>query len=165
MRIRRRGAAMLETVMWLPMLVSLLFGMVELARVSYTYYTLHKILYAIASDVGHRSGIDFCNAETNFDTAKNFALRGGVDDTTDTIVPNLVADQIAVAFERVDTTNGSATIIEYTPDCAATANGPGPDYVTVSIPDGYPIRLVFPTLLLDPIPLRPKIRIPFGGVS
>lgn len=160
---RRRGSAMIETALYIPILVLLLFGMVELARVSYTYYTLQKILYTLARDVSTRQDIDFCGAELSFDAAKNFALRGGVEQGAEAIVPNLTADQIAVAFERRDAISGD--LGSYTAECGATSAGPLPDYVVVSIPDGYPIRLTFPGLLLDPIPLRVRIRLPFGGAS
>ena len=52
---------MLETAMYLPILVALLTGIIELARVSYTYYTLHKILYAVGRYVGTQQGVNFCD--------------------------------------------------------------------------------------------------------
>ena len=36
-------------------------------------------------------------------------------------------------------------------------------YIVVSIPDGYSIQLVFPFFQVDPIPLRPQVRVPYGG--
>ena len=46
--------------MFVPLLVLLLMGMTELARLTYTYYTLHKILYNLARYVGTQQGVDFC---------------------------------------------------------------------------------------------------------
>lgn len=161
--MRRRGSSLIETALFLPLMVSLLYGMVELARVSYTYFTLHKILYTLARDIGTQSQIDFCAGDLTFDSAKNFALRGGIEDGAESIIPGLAADQIAVAFERRDAISGEVS--GYAPDCGATSSGPGPDYILISIPDGYRIRLSFPGLPLDPIPLRPQVRVPFGGAS
>jgi len=160
---RRRGSSFLETALILPLLVSLLYGMVELARVSYTYFTLHKILYALARDVGTQSQIDFCAGDLAFESSKNFALRGGLEDAAESIIPGLLSDQISIAFQRRDATSGD--LLDYTAECGASSAGPGPDYIVVSIPGGYPIRLSFPGLQLDPIPLRPQIRLPFGGAS
>jgi len=160
---RRRGSSLIETALLLPLLILLLYGMVELARLSYTYFTLHKILYTLARDVGTQTRIDFCAGDLTFTSSKNFALRGGVEDAAESIVPGLNADQVSVAFQRRDAVSGD--VLDYTADCGASSAGPGPDYIVVSIPDGYPIRLVFPGLQLDPIPLRPQVRIPFGGAS
>ena len=57
---RRRSSNLLEAGMWLPIMVLLLYGTVELARVSYTYYTLHKMLYTLARLVGTQQGVNFC---------------------------------------------------------------------------------------------------------
>lgn len=155
---------MLETMLWLPVLFSLLFGMVELARVSYTYYTLHKMLYQIARDVGTRQALDFCNdTSTAITDAKTFALQGGIDNTGANIVPNLDATQIDVSFEGRDATSGDLT--EFQPECGGPFPGPEPQFVVVSIPDGYVMRLVFYGFNIDPFPLRPVVRIPFGGTS
>jgi hypothetical protein len=43
------------------------------------------------------------------------------------------------------------------------AGGPRPDFITVSIPDGYQVTPRIPYILLDPILFKPQIRIPFGG--
>lgn len=160
---QRRGSSLIETALFMPLMVSLLYGMVELARVSYTYFTLHKMLYTLARDVGTQSQIDFCAGDLTFESSKNFALRGGIEDAGESIMPGLATDQIAVAFQRRDSTSGE--LIDYTPDCGTSSAGSGPDYILVSLPDGYPIRLSFPGLQLDPIPLRPQVRIPFGGGS
>ena len=45
-----------------------------------------------------------------------------------------------------------------------TANGGGsPDFVVVSIPNGYEVNPRIPFLTLDPILLRPMVRVPYGG--
>ena len=47
-----RGGALMEAVMFTPIIVALLVGTVELARVTYTFYTLKKTMYNMARFVG-----------------------------------------------------------------------------------------------------------------
>ncbi len=160
---RRRGNALIESALWIPILVSLLVGMVQLARVSFTYFTLHKVLYDTARLVG-TSQVNFCADDTAITTMKEFALNGGTSSDTGPIIPNLTADQIQVRIERIDPDSG--TLQEC--DCSSTgcdtaAGGQPPDYIVVSLPDGYPFTLSFPNLTFEPIPLRPQVRMPFGG--
>lgn len=42
--MKQRGNAMLEMAMYVPILAILLVGSVEVARLTYIYYTLHKML-------------------------------------------------------------------------------------------------------------------------
>jgi hypothetical protein len=53
-------------------------------------------------------------------------------------------------------------------DCSITgcdlgSGGRSPDFIVVSIPDGYSIRPIIPYLPTDPIFFKPRIRVPFGG--
>ena len=48
-RQAQRGSTLLESVLFLPIMFMLLFGMVEVARITWTYFTLQKILYALES--------------------------------------------------------------------------------------------------------------------
>ena len=72
-------------------------------------------------------------------------------------------------------------MISVTTECVAPATGlPGtcntsgcdgavgaqrPDYVVVTIPDGYPVQLRIPFLLLSPFQFKPTVAVPFGGIS
>jgi len=164
----RRASIVLETAMWIPILVGLLFGMVELARLSYTYYTLHKILYTIASVLANGQAVNFCDSEDQAITdAKNLGINGGIEgDTVSTqpIIQGLTADQINIRIERFNRESGQLEECQCSDTgCDASVGGGAPDFLVVSLPDGFPIRLTFPGLTLDPIPLRPQIRIPYGG--
>lgn len=165
MRLGRRGSTLLESAMWVPIMVMFLVGMVELARVSYTYYTLHKLLYTIARLAGTQQGINFCDSsDAAIQSAKEFALRGGVDDNDQAILPGLEADQIQIRIERFNPDSEELEECQCSEaGCDASVGGTAPEFLVVSIPDGYPIRFAFPGLTLDPIPLRPQIRIPHGG--
>jgi hypothetical protein len=149
--------------MWIPIMVLLFMGMVELARVTFTYYSLHKLLYSIARLVGTGRGINFCSDQNSVQDTVSFVLNGG-NVEGQPIILALQANQIAVRIERYDPASGELSVC----DCSATgcdldAGGRPPDYVVVSLPDGYPMRLAIPGLNLDPIPLRPQVRVPYGG--
>ena len=165
MRRRRNGSTMLEAALWLPILFGILMGTVELARVSYTYYTLHKILYTLARYVGTQSGINFCDStDATLVAAKQLALRGSPDDSAPALLPGLEAGQIEVRLERLNAETGALEQC----DCSATGcdrsvGGLSPEWIVVSLPDGYPIQLSIPKLTLDAIALRPVIRVPHGG--
>jgi len=161
----RRGSTMVEAILFVPVLVLLLMGVVELGRLAYTYYTLQKMLYNLARYLGTQQGVNFCDAaDATVEAAKNYALTGTTDGTADPFVPNLTSDRIQIRIERY---NPDTQALELC-DCSATgcdpsAGGLAPESIVVSITEGYPIRLRFPHLILDPIPLRPQVRVPYGG--
>ena len=162
-RSSRSAAIVFEAAMWIPITVLLLMGTVELARVTYTYYSLHKMLYSIARLVGTGLGTNFCSDQNNVQDTVNFALNGG-NLEGQPIIQALTATQINVRVERYDPASGELTQCECSAaGCDIEAGGRPPDYVVVSIPDGYPMRLAIPGLNLDPIPLRPQVRVPYGG--
>ena len=160
---QQRGAVIFESAMWIPIMVLLLVGMIEVARVTYTYYSLHKLLYTIARLVGTGQGTNFCATTNNVQDTVSFALNGG-NTEGQPIIQSLQASQIDVRVERYDAASGELGLCECSASgCDTEAGGRPPDYVVVSIPDGYPMRLSIPGLNLDPIPLRPQVRLPYGG--
>jgi hypothetical protein len=159
---------MIETVMWIPVIATLLFGSIEVARVTYTYFTLHKILYTVASYLGTERGVNFCDEQDPAITrAVNLALLGGIGSDTgggQPIVQGLEADQISIRIERLDPETDQLTQCDCSETgCDASVGGLAPDYIVVSIPNGYPMQIAIPGLNLDPIPLRPSIRLPYRG--
>jgi hypothetical protein len=148
-----------------PVLVLLLMGVVELGRVAYTYVALEKILYNLARYLGTQQGVNFCDAtDATVVAAKNVALTGTTEATADPYLPNLTADQIEVRIERVNPDTGGLELCDCSSTgCDAAAGGLAPDSIVVSIPEGYPVQLRIPHLLLDPIPLKPQVRLPYGG--
>jgi Flp pilus assembly protein TadG len=163
--MRRRGNALLEMAMFMPLLILLLMGMTELARVTYTYYTLHKIIYNLARYVGTQQGVNFCDdADSIITAAKNFAISGSTDTSNTSILANLTPDMIQVRLERYSA--GTQEIGECAcsiTGCDLGAGGQSPDFIVVSIPDGYSIRPIIPYLANDPILFKPRVRVPFGG--
>jgi len=169
MRNRRRGGAVLETALFVPILVLLLVGMVQIAKVTYTYYTLRKTLYTAARYVATQQGVDLCNAaDPAIMAAINLALTGNSTDAggIDPILPALTSDMITMNIERVDPTSGVPTACDCSiSGCDTNAGGGEPDFVVVSIPNGYTVTPVIPgvTLPSGPILLKPTVRVPFGG--
>lgn len=51
----------LEAAIWVPIATLLLVGMVQIGRVTYTYYTLRKTLYSIGQYISSQQSADFCN--------------------------------------------------------------------------------------------------------
>jgi hypothetical protein len=160
----RSGSSLVEAAMWIPILVIMLVSMVELARVSYTYYTLNKILYSMARYLGTQQGLNLCDTSSEpVETAKQYILRGSPE-ATEAILPGLQSDMIEIRMERRNPDSLELEPCECSDaGCDASLGGLAPDYLVISIPDGYPIQLNIPTLQLEPIPLRPQVRVPYGG--
>ncbi len=164
-RHTQRGGFLLENAMFMPILLLLLFGMIELAKVTWTYYSLQKTLYTVARYVGTQQGVNFCDdSDAIVSAAKNLAVTGTSDGSTEPIIRNLTIDQIQVRLERFTAESSEIGECECSAEACDTANGGrAPDYIVVTIPNGYPITLTIPNLPLDPIMLRPRVRVPFLG--
>ena len=163
---RRRGGSVLEIALFVPILFTLLVGMVQIGKITYVYYTLRKTLYTMGRFVAAQQGVNFCDdADAAVLAAKNFALSGvSSDDSTDPIIPTLTADMISVSVERYDPESGLPVACDCSVTGCDTANGGGsPNFVVVSIPNGFEVDPRIPFLTLNPILLRPMVRVPYGG--
>lgn len=160
------GSSLLETAMWFPLLLLLLYGLVEFGRVSYTYFALQKALYSVARYAGSTPGINLCDeADSNLQAAKNLALRGTPDESVEPLIQGLEPEMIEVRIERYNSDTGELEQCECSESgCDAAAGGIAPDYLVVSIPDGFAFQLTIPAFPIDPILLRPVVRVPHGGI-
>jgi hypothetical protein len=164
MRSRLLGSSLLETALFLPLLITLLVGAVELARLTYTYYTLHKILYTIGRYVATQPDSSVCDPSGNALTiAKNLGLYGNAEGSGLPLVGGLTPDMIAIRAERrlADSVEECACDAS---GCDSSAGGRSPDFIAVFIPDGYRVRPVIPYAALLEFPLRPSVRIPYSGL-
>jgi hypothetical protein len=163
-RNRRSGNMIIECAMWIPFVLLLLVGMIQIAKITYVYYTVKKTLYTVGRYIATAQGVNFCDTagDTVITAAKNFALTGALDGGTDIPLPALTTDLIDVSTECIDSSTGDIGACS-TNGC----DGPGgplrPDFVVVSIPDGYQVSPRIPYMLIDPILLKPQVRVPFGG--
>ncbi|MGH9660505.1 MAG: TadE/TadG family type IV pilus assembly protein [Bryobacteraceae bacterium] len=162
---RRRGNALLEVALFLPILFTLLVGMVQIGRVTYTYHQIRKTLYTVARFSATQQAVNYCDpADAAVTAAKNFALTGTTDEAAESEVPGLTADLIAVRVERFVAETGELGECECSAvGCDAASGGQPPDFVVVSIPNGFEVPIRIPFLAVDPILLRPQVRVPFGG--
>ena len=163
---KRRGNTLLESILFLPILFMLLFGMVEFARITWTYYTLQKILYAVGRYAATQPAVNFCDdANPILTDAKNLGTRGVGDAAGDLQLPSLTADLIAIRLERVQTDSPALGDCECSSiGCDNAQGGRGPDFVVVSVTDGYPIRTNIPFVHAETFLLRPVVRVPYGGL-
>ncbi len=163
---RRAGASLLEATLLVPLLVLLFVGAMQMGKIALTYYTLHKAMRGAARMVSTLRGADFCNPDDpQLAAIKNFIVFGPEGDAADPIVRDLTADRIVITPERADPENGAVAECECAgpAGCLATDGGRAPDFVVVSLPDGYPFQPRIPFRTLETILLRPRVRVPFGG--
>jgi hypothetical protein len=163
--MKRKGGALLESVLMVPLLLSLLIGTIELARVFYTYYTLEKVMYDLARYIGTQQGVNFCNpGDPSIVAAENYVLTGSTDTANDPVVPGLTPAMFQIATERYD----PAAQVMTPCDCSATGCDASqgalpPDFIQVSLTDGYSVQPFFWGFTIDPFPLRPSVTVPYGG--
>ena len=162
---RRSGQALLETVLYIPFLLLFLVGTIELGKIVYTYFALQKTLYEIARLAGTQQGINLCDPnDPLLNQSIVTVLTGTPAGTGPSLIQGLAATDIQVRVERYDPASGAlaqcACSIE---GCDTASGGLPPDFLVVSLVNGYNVTPVFPLFKVDPIPLRPIIRLPYGG--
>ena len=164
---RRRGSTLLEGAMWVPFIFLLMMGMVEIARFTYTYYSLKKALYTVARYVGTQQAVNFCDPEdTTVANAKTLAIYGSFDNSGTPIINNLAPENITVRIERFTRETDSLGECE----CSAAAAGcdpsqgaaQSPDYLVISV-ENFGLQLNIPGLSVQTVQMQPRIRVPFGG--
>src|SRR5437763_9517185 len=126
----RRGSAALEVALFVPIVVTLLVGMVQIGKITYVYYTLRKTMYTLARFVAVQQGVNFCDtADASLVAAKNFAVSGTTTDAgADPVLPGLTADMLNVAVERTDHDSATVGLCECSvTGCDSAAGGRPPD--------------------------------------
>ena len=166
MRRGRRGNMVLEVAMWMPVLLLLIVGVIQFGKITYLYYTLRKIEYTIARSVSIGSGVNFCPGAGDpiIQGAIDFAVTGTSDGSGTPLVWNLTPDMISVTTECIDPATGLPGPCD-TSGCDGAAGAHRPDYVVVTIPDGYRVQPRIPFILLESFQLKPTVAVPYGGVS
>ena len=132
--IRRRqkaqsGGALLEGALFLPILVMLLFGVIELTRLGWVYFTLHKGMETIGRYGATQLAANFCDdGDPILTEAKNMAITGTPDASADPVLPNLQASQITIRLERYNADSASLDECTCSSDgCDVSAGGRPPD--------------------------------------
>jgi len=160
----RRGGVLVETAMLLPIVMALLMGTVELARVTYTYYMLQKIMFTLARYLGTQQGVNFCDGQdANMQGAINYAISGTTESADNPLVPGLTPSMFQISIERYDAASGQIVPCDCSAaGCDASQGGRPPDFIVVSLTN-YSVHPVFWGFAVDPFPLRPSVRVPYGG--
>ena len=161
---RRRGGALLEAALFIPVILALLLGTVELGRVIYTYYMLQKVMVDLARYVGTQQGVNFCDSgDPTVQSSIDFALTGTSDSSENPIVPGLIPAMIQLRAERYDPTTGQLNVCDCsTTGCDTSQGGLPPDFIVVSL-SGYQVHPLFWGFAVDPFQLSPGVRVPYGG--
>src|SRR5205823_1541663 len=97
----RRGNTILETAMLIPVMVLLLVGMAQIAKITYLYVTLRKTVYSVASYLSAQEGVNFCDSgDPLIAAAINFGLTGTTDNSQPVFVGGLTAEMISITPQR-----------------------------------------------------------------
>ncbi len=150
--------------MLMPVILLLLVGMAQIAKITYTYYTLRKTVYAIATYLSTQQAVNFCDpADPTVTAAINFGLTGTTDASQPVFVRGLTASMIRVTPESLDPLSASPT--SYATQCSGGLGfaGAPPDQIVVSIPNGYIMQARIPFLPVNDIPLKPEVKVPYEG--
>jgi hypothetical protein len=162
---RRRGAALLESILVVPIIFAIFLGVEELARVTYTYYMIQKTLSGLARFLGTQQGVNFCNLGDPIMTAAiNNALTGTADGSGQPLINGLTPDMVLVSPETYDSVNQQLGACPCgAPGCDVSQGGTAPAYIVVSLANGYTVRPLFWGFNVNPIPLQPSVTVPYGG--
>jgi hypothetical protein len=118
----------------------------------------------IAGYLAVQNGVNFCpnSGDPIITAAIQFGLTGTADGSGPPLIYGLTQDMITVTTQCID----PVTLVPG--DCAVSGCGTPvgaqrPDFITVSMPDGYIVQPRIPYILVDPIPLKPKAVMAYGG--
>src|SRR5438093_13684387 len=96
----QRGQAVLELAIQIPLLMVILGGGVQFARLFYTYHTLEKALRGGAALIARASNVNYCDSgDTAIVGARNFIVYGNLQGVGTQILPGLT-DLIQILPER-----------------------------------------------------------------
>ena len=145
----------------------LLGGGLQLARIFYTYHTLHKALSGGAALLARATNVNYCDpGDAALISARNFIVYGNLQGLGTPIAQGL-PDLIQILPERQ--VDASTTVTECmcaqddTGSCDVSAGGRAPDFVVVNLGDGFPLQLPFAYVNLGTINLRVSVRMPVTG--
>jgi Flp pilus assembly protein TadG len=163
-RSGRSGNMVLEMALWMPILLLLIVGMIQIGKITYLYYSLQKVVYSAARALATQQNVNFCDLADDPVSQAVFAASVNDPNTGVALINNLTPAMLQVSTTCRDATG--ATVACDTSGCATPlAAAQQPSYITVSIPAGYQVQPRIPYILLDPILLYPSATVPFSGSS
>jgi len=166
-KANQRGQAVVELAFQIPLMVALLFGGVQIARVFYVYHTLQKALRGGAGMLARSVNVDYCDsADAALADARNFIVFGNLQGEGTPVVQGLTTDMIQILPERGVAAATSVTECLCAQDadsCDVSSGGRVPDFVVVNLGSGFPLPVPFPYVNLGTINLRVSVRMPVTG--
>ena len=161
----RRGGILVESALFIPVVVALLVGMVSIGKIIYTYTALQRTMYSLARYVSTQQGINFCDdLDQNKAAAINFALTGDPATGDNPNIQSLRTDMFRIRLERYDAVAQQMVECECSAiGCDQSLGGQAPGFVVVSLVDGYTVSPVFWGFQVSPFALRPSVRVPYAG--
>ena len=164
---RECGQAVVELAFQIPLMLALLFGGVQIARVFYVYHTLQKALRGGAGLLTRSVNIDYCSSsDAMLADARNFMVYGNLQGEGAPLMQGLTPDMIQIFTERgvAGTTGvGECPCTEDADSSDVASGGRAPDFVVVSLGSGFPLSVPFPYVNLGTINLRVSVRMPVTG--
>ncbi|HUA60091.1 MAG TPA: hypothetical protein VML19_15130 [Verrucomicrobiae bacterium] len=166
MRRRCGGNMILESALWIPVMTILVVFVIQFGKITYTYYALRNSLYTTGQYLSTQNTVNFCDlaGDPTIQAAINLGVTGTADASAPPLISNLTPDLVAVNIECIDPTNPAVPGPCSAP-CGGLGPGPHPDYVVVTIPNGYSVTPRMLYLTLSPILLSPVVTVPFRGTS
>jgi hypothetical protein len=162
-----RGQAVVELAFQVPLMLFILFGCFEIARVFYVYHTLQKALRGGAGLLARTVNVDYCDtSDTTLTDVRNFIVFGNLQGEGIPVVPGFAPDMIQIFPERGTAGATGVTECACTQDadsCDVTSGGRAPDFVVVNLGEGFPLPVPFPYMTLGAITLRVSVRMPVTG--
>jgi hypothetical protein len=169
-RKSQHGQAIAELAFQLPLLMVILFGAVEIARVFYVYHALQKAVRGGAALLARSSNVEYCNnTDLTMADVRNFIVYGNLQGTGTPVVQGLTTDLIQIFPERASTDGLDVAACTCggeagDPDsCDVAAGGRAPDFVVVNLGSGFPLAVPFPFVSLGTFDLRVSVRMPVTG--
>jgi hypothetical protein len=148
----------IEAAMLIPILLLCIVGSVQFGKVTFTYFTLKKMVWAAGRQLATQQGVNYCDLADDPKVLAATAL--ALNDATGApIVENLTALQFDAQCSDGD---GGTTPCD-TSSCETLSLSPRPDYVLVTIPSGYAATIRIPFLNPVQITLAPSALVPTGG--
>ena len=163
-----RGQSAMEMAFLVPLLMLMLFGVFQVARVFYLYHTLQKAVRGGAGLLARTSGVNYCDlGDPNLLAVQNFVVFGNLQGVGSPIVTGLTPDLIQIFPERIQSGSTTVAACQCTSDpdsCDVSNGGRAPDFVTINLgPSGFPVLVPFPYVTLGSIPLKVSVRMAVTG--
>jgi hypothetical protein len=162
-----RGQAAVELAFQIPLMLVILFGCVQLARVFYLYHTLQTALRGGAALIARSINVNYCNpADTTLAGARNLMVFGNLQGEGSPLLLGFTPEMIQIFPERVpiDSTAVQPCPCTGEPEgCDVSSGGRVPDFVVVNLGSGYPLPVPFPYVNLGTINLKVSVRMPVTG--